>query len=123
MDENTNITLGEIDNGSVILQCDEYLKQIVADVADVNKKPTKPRELILKVVFLPSKSRREMEVAYSVSMKPGPHVDREKTVLYLGKAKDGTPIAKPFVPNQMTIPGIENSFVNGNGEDKDEKAN
>jgi hypothetical protein len=120
MPELQNVTLGELDGGNVILQCNEYLKDIITDIADVNKKAGKVRELVLKVAFVPSKSRRECEVSYHVSMKPGPHVDREKTTLYIGKQKDGTPIATVFLPNQQTIPGFENSFVNG-GEPSDEE--
>lgn len=120
MDENNNITLGEIDNGNVVLQVNEYLKQLVADIADPNKKATKPRSVNLSITFAPSKSRREAEVSYNVSLKPGPHVEREKSVIYIGKAKDGTPIAKPYVPNQPVIPGVEDAF---NAKEDDEQLN
>lgn len=41
--ENENVQLFELDNGNVAALVDEYLKQVVADINDPNKKATKVR--------------------------------------------------------------------------------
>lgn len=105
--ENENVTMLELDNGNVLLLMDEHLKQVVKDIADPNKKATKARQILLTLTFVPSKSRREAEFSYDVKLKPGPHTDREKTTLHLGKNEKGEIIAKPWVPNQQSLPGVE----------------
>ncbi len=118
MDE--NITLEDLDGGNVVLQVTELLRDAVRDIADPDKKATKPRVITLTITLSPSKSRREAEVLYHGVLRPANHVDREKTIIYLGKGKDGQPIAKPYIPNQPVIPGVENAF-NAKEDDVDEE--
>ncbi len=105
-----NLKLRDLDRGHVIDQIDEYLAKAVADIADPNKKATKPRVVQCTITMIPSKSRREAEVSYKVTLKPSDHVDRDKSVIYLGKDSQGNPIAKPYVPNQQVLPGVEATF-------------
>lgn len=109
MDPNTTLTIGEIDRGLLIDQVNEYLDKIVRDIADPNKEATKKRALNLTITFAPSKSRREAEVSYLVTLKPSTHIERKSTI-YMGKAEDGTPIAKPYVPNQQSLPGVDDAL-------------
>lgn len=102
---NSNITVGEIDRGLLVDQINEELNKIVRDIADPNKEATKKRVIDVKISFTPSKSRREAEVSYLVTHRPSTHVERKSTV-YLGHAEDGTPIAKPYIPNQIELPGV-----------------
>lgn len=110
MDANSNLTIGEIDRGLLIEQINEYLAQAVADIADPNKEATKNRSVNVTITFSPSKSRREAAVTYLVTLKPSTHIARESSTIYLGKAEDGTPIAKPYVPNQQVLPGVEDAL-------------
>lgn len=110
MDENTNLKLGEIDRGLLIDQVNEYLAKAVADIADPNKEATKKRTVQITITFSPSKSRREAAVNYKVDLKPSTHIERESSTIYLGKAEDGSPIAKPYVPNQQVLPGVEDAL-------------
>lgn len=110
MDANSNLTLGDIDRGLLIEQINEYLAQAVADIADQNKEATKVRTVAIAIRFIPSKSRREAAVDYQVILKPSTHIAREASTIYLGKAEDGTPIAKPYVPNQQALPGVEDAL-------------
>lgn len=73
---------------------------------------TAASEIALSLKFAPSKSRREIEFSYDVKLKPGPHVDRERTVLYIGKNEHGDVIARPHEPEQMGLPGVATSFDN-----------
>jgi hypothetical protein len=107
--DNSNLTVGEIDRGYLVEQINEYLAKIVVDIADPNKEPTKKRTVDVKITFSPSKSRREAEVSYLVTLKPSTHVERKSTI-YMGKAEDGSPIAKPYVPNQAILPGVEDAL-------------
>lgn len=107
--ENSNLTIGDIDRGFLIQQINEYLAKAIQDIADVNKNPTKKRSLNVQIVFTPSKSRREAEVSYLVTLKPSTHVERKSTV-YMGKAENGEPIAKPYVPNQQILPNVEDAL-------------
>lgn len=110
MENETNLKLAEIDRGLLVEQVDEYLAQCIADIADVNKEPTKKRTVQITITFQPSRSRREAAVSYQVSLKPSTHIERESSTIYLGKAEDGTPIAKPWVPNQQTLPGVDDAL-------------
>ena len=118
MDE--NLTLEDLDGGNAVLQITEVLRDAIRDIADPDKKATKARTVTAVITLSPSKSRREAEVSYLVTLKPATHADREKTVIYLGKDKKGNPIAKPYGPNQQTLPGTENAF---NEQEDEERAN
>ncbi len=109
-----NITLGEIDNGNLVLQVNSELAKIIRDIADPNKQATKTREVNLKISFKPSKTRKEAALEYLVTSKPSVHIVSESTI-FLGKDANGDPIAKPFVPNQQTIydvAGVSNDLEN-----------
>lgn len=101
-----NLTIHDIDRGYLVAQIDEYLAKAVADIADLNKQPTKKRTVKIEINFAPSKSRRDAQVTYSVDLKPSRHVERDSSTIFLGKAEDGTPIAKPWVPDQQELPGV-----------------
>lgn len=116
-----NLKLEDLDGGNVVLQITEVLRDAIRDIADPDKKATKPRTVTATIVFSPSKSRREAEVSYLVTLKPATHAERDKTVIYLGKNKAGEPIASVYVPNQPVIPGVENAF--NAKEDDEEHAN
>lgn len=97
-----NITLGEIDNGNLVLQVNSELAKIIRDIADPNKQATKTREVNLKISFKPAKSRKEATLEYLVTSKPSVHIVSESTI-FLGKDANGDPIAKPYVPNQQNL--------------------
>jgi hypothetical protein len=101
-----NLTLGEIDQGNLILRSNKAIADVIRDIADPNKQATKPREVTVKIKFTPEKSRKAAEVSYSVSSKPAPHVE-SKSDIYLGKDSLGEPIAKPWLPNQQEMPFVE----------------
>lgn len=122
MDQDENLKLRDIDRGNAIAQIDEYLAMAIADIADRGKKATKPRVVTATITFIPSKSRREAEVSYQVALKPSGHVEREKSVVYLGKDSTGKAIAKPYIPNQQVLPGAENSFINSDEDAADDRA-
>lgn len=103
MDNVNNLTLGEIDQGDLVLHANREIAKIVKDIADPNKIAVKERELNIKVKFKPNKQRSAATVKYSVSSKPAGHVESESDI-YLGKDSLGEPIAKPYVPNQQRIP-------------------
>lgn len=111
-----NITLGEIDQGHLILQANRELAKIVRDIADPNKLAEKPRELVIKLVFKPNKQRSAAAVVYTVTHKPATHPPSESDI-YMGKdPATGEPIAKPYVPNQ------QNLFSGPETEDGDDAA-
>jgi hypothetical protein len=118
-----NLTLEDLDGGNVALQITEVLRDAVRDIADPDKKATKPRIVTATIILAPSKSRREAEVSYQVTLKPSVHADREKTVIYLGKDKEGNPIAKPWIPNQGVLPGVENAFDARDESGSDDRSN
>lgn len=107
-----NLQVTEIDGGLLIEQINEELKIIVADIADINKKPTVTREITVKIKLSPSKSRREATLVYNVTSKPSTHIDRDPTTIYLGKNSSGEMIAKPWVPNQQVLPHVAEAFNN-----------
>lgn len=111
-----NITLGEIDQGKLVLHANRELKRIIADIADPNKKATTSRELQINVKFTPNKQRSAATVKFTVKSKPATHIETESEI-YLGKDKLGEPIAKPWVPNQQDMP-----FVGDEDSDRTEPA-
>lgn len=106
MDNVNNLTLGEIDQGDLVLHANREISKIIRDIADPNKIAVKERELNIKVKFKPNKQRSAATVKYSVSSKPAGHVESESDI-YLGKDSLGEPIAKPWVPNQQRMPFAE----------------
>jgi len=102
----SNLTVGEIDGGRLILHINREIEKVVRDIADPNKQPKKKREVVVKIAFAPSQSRRDAEVSYTVTAKPAPHVE-SKTTVYLGKNSQGEIIAKPWVPDQPAFPEVE----------------
>lgn len=114
--DNTNLTIDDIDRGLLVEQINAVIAEAIADIADINKEATKTRTVAVAIRFQPSKSRRECTVDFQVILKPSTHIPRDPTTIYLGKAEDGTPIAKPYVPNQQVLPGVENALSGGDGE-------
>lgn len=114
--DNTNLVIGDIDRGMLVEQINAVLALAIADIADVNKEATKIRTVAVAIRFQPSKSRRECAVDFQVILKPSTHIPREATTVYLGKAEDGTPIAKPYIPNQQVLPGVEDALSAGDGD-------
>jgi hypothetical protein len=112
-----NLKARDIDSGNMILQLDEIIRQAVVDIADQNKKATKPRVVTLTLTFAPSKSRREAEASYQVTLKPSHHVDREKSIIHIGKDEKGNPIAATYIPSQQVLPGVETAFHAREDED------
>ena len=51
-----NLILDEIDRGLCVEQVNEHIAQCIADIADVNKKATKKRSVVLTIDFHPSES-------------------------------------------------------------------
>jgi len=98
-----NLTIYDIDRGFLVEQVNEHLKQIVADIADPNKEPTKKRSVNVEIVFAASKSRRDAQVTYKVTLKPSTHIERESQTVFIAKDKDGVPIAMPFDPKQAVL--------------------
>lgn len=103
MFDERNIIIDEIDNGVLVAQINEHLEQIVADIADLNKIPDKKRTLQVTINFMPSKSRKEADIEYSVTIKPSSHIKRDPVTMHLAKTADGKPYAKPFDPQQIEM--------------------
>lgn len=106
MDNINNLTLGEIDQGDLVLHANREIAKIIRDIADPNKIAVKERELSIKVTFKPNKQRSAATLKYSVTSKPAGHVQSESDI-YLGKDSLGEPIAKPWVSNQQRMPFVE----------------
>lgn len=99
-----NITLGEIDQGDLILHANRELAKIVKDIADPNKVATAKRQLNIVIEFKPDKRRTAASVKYTVTSKPATHIANESDI-YIGKdPATGEAIAKPYVPNQQRMP-------------------
>lgn len=98
-----NLTIYDIDRGFLVEQVNEHLAQIVADIADLNKEPTKKRSVNVEIIFAASKSRRDAQVTYKVTLKPSTHIERESQTVFIAKDKDGVPIAMPFDPKQQVL--------------------
>lgn len=98
-----NLTLGEIDQGDLVLHANREIAKIIRDIADPNKQAQKERTLMIQVKFKPNKQRSAAAIKYAVSHKPAGHIEVESDI-YLGKDSLGEPIAKPWVPNQQAIP-------------------
>lgn len=98
-----NLTIYDIDRGFLVEQVNEHLAQIVADIADLNKEPTKKRSVNVEIIFAASKSRRDAQVSYKVTLKPSTHIERESQTVFIAKDKDGNPIAMPFDPKQQVL--------------------
>lgn len=99
----SNLTIYDIDRGFLVEQINEHLKQIVADIADPNKEPTKKRSVNIEIAFAPSKSRRDAQLTYKVVLKPSTHIERESQTIFIAKDKDGLPIAMAFDPKQQVL--------------------
>jgi len=103
----TNLTIDDIDRGFLVEQINEHLSQLIADIVDPNKEATKKRSVNIEIAFAPSKSRRDAQLTYKVTLKPSTHIERDSQTIYIGKAEDGTPIAKPYVIEQPMLNGVE----------------
>lgn len=104
---NENLTIGEIDEGNLILHANRELIKIIRDIADPNKVATKERTLNITVRFKPNKQRNAASVKYVVTSKVATHAETESDI-YLGKDKLGEPIAAPHLTNRQDLPFAEN---------------
>lgn len=105
-----NLTIQDIDRGFLVEQVNQHLAMIVADIADLNKEATKKRSVNIEIAFAPSKSRRDAQLTYKVTLKPSTHIERDSQTIYIAKTKDGVPIAKPYVIEQMELPGVSDAM-------------
>lgn len=98
-----NITLGEIDEGNLVLLANRELLKVVRDIADPNKVATAERQIVITLKIAPNKQRSAATVKHTVTSKMAPYPPSESDI-YLGKDGLGEPIAKPHVVNQQRMP-------------------
>lgn len=105
-----NLTIHDLDKGLLVAQIDEYLAKAMQDIIDPNKQATKKREVVIKIAFLPSKSRRDCQMKWNVDLKPSTHIERDTQTIYIARDKNGNAIAKPYVINQPDLPGVQDAI-------------
>lgn len=67
--ENEYLSVENINGGRLASHINEHIKDVMEDVINPNKPAKARRELTIKIGFVPSKSRREAEIDYTVSAK------------------------------------------------------
>lgn len=64
--ETEGLGLEEIANGHLAALYHDALKEVVLDMADLNKQPKKARKITIGITFTPSASRREFDIEIGV---------------------------------------------------------
>lgn len=97
------LMLSTLADGAVELRFQEELEKLLANVDDPNTDAEKRRDLVVKLSFAPSKSRREIEVSIEVSSKLAPHAPVETTTWLAFDSAAGRYVIQEHNPKQARL--------------------
>lgn len=93
-----NLTLADINNGAIIDIANAEMQSIANDINDINKKADSPRELVIKVKFMPNKDAKGGAVIATVSSSLGKRREIEGSV-YFGEMDGKGLMSERFLPS------------------------
>ena len=102
MDQPTTINIGNVSDGALIEAFDLKLKEVLANIADVNTPATAKREITLRLILKPKEDRVQINTKFHCTAKLAPIVEVESRI-FVGKDKDGNLYALSDDPRQLNI--------------------
>jgi len=95
-------SLIQLQSGAAVEMTDDALKEVFANILDLNTDATSKRSVILTIDLTPDFDRESAKITIGVKKNLAPQ-SKQTTKLYLGKLPDGTAIAVEHNPNQPSL--------------------
>jgi len=102
MQDPVTINIGNVSDGALIEAFDLKLKEVLANIADVNTPATAKREITLRLILKPKEDRVQINTRFHCTAKLAPIVEVESRI-FVGKDKDGNLYALSDDPRQLNI--------------------
>jgi hypothetical protein len=102
------IDLLTMHSGAVIDMFNEEYKKVLANIGDDNVKPNAAREIDIKVLIKPDKTRRTAQTEVNVTSKLAPVKSSEK-VCFFDEDDEGNVVAFEDNVKQLELDGMEDA--------------
>jgi hypothetical protein len=102
------IDLITMHGGAVIDMFNEEYKKVLANIGDNNVKPNATREINIKMLIKPDKTRRTAQTEVNVTSKLAP-VNSSENVCFFDEDDEGHVVAFEDNVKQLELDGMENN--------------
>jgi len=92
----------QLQSGAAVEMTDDALKEVFANILDLNTDATSKRSVTLTIDLVPDPDRESAKITIGVKKVLAPQ-SKQTTKLYLGKLPDGTAIAVEHNPRQPSL--------------------